>query len=131
MMLVEKIDSVLGDVLSRLCVMECKLISTGFEMSSSWISVMQATVDDLLLMTQMLFGFSRSSLDHHIFFFFFISGSLLDLLLFLFRVVQDVDLHFLGFLSNYLPNPSLWNSAYPFLCYLFTVDIHKIMISST
>lgn len=30
-------------------------VSTRFEMSPSWISVMQATVDDLLLMTQMFF----------------------------------------------------------------------------
>lgn len=40
------------------------LVSTRLAMSSSWISVMQAAVDDLLLMTQILFVVGRSSIDY-------------------------------------------------------------------
>lgn len=58
----------LGDGLSCLCGVENRLVSTRLEMSSSWISVMQATVDDLLLMTQMLFVVGKSSIDHNFFF---------------------------------------------------------------
>lgn len=92
----------LVDGLSCLCGVENHWLSTRLAMSSSWISVMQAAVDDLLLMTQILFVVGRSSIDH----IFFISGSLLDLLPFLFRVVHAVSLNFLGFKSSYLPKPS-------------------------
>lgn len=44
------------------------VVSTRLEMSPSWISVMQATVDDLLLMTQMFFCWQ---VFHWSFFFFF------------------------------------------------------------
>lgn len=40
------------------------LVSTRLAMSSSWISVMQAAVDDLLLMTQIMFVVGRSSIEH-------------------------------------------------------------------
>lgn len=86
-------------------------------MSSSWISVMQAAVDDLLLMTQILFAFGRSSIEHFFFLHIWLlleSGSshvavgyLLDLFPFLFRVVHEVNLNFLGFLSSYSPKTSL------------------------
>lgn len=98
-MFVEKTDSMLGDVLSCLCGVENRLVSTGLEMSSSWIFVMQASVDDLLPMSQMLFPSGASSIDcHH---FFFIFNSLLDLFLSLFRDVHKVNLHFLSFFSVY------------------------------
>lgn len=67
-MFVEKTDSMLGDVLSCLCGVENRLVSTGLEMSSSWIFVMQASVDDLLPMSQMLFPSGASSIDCHHFF---------------------------------------------------------------
>lgn len=93
-MFVEKIGSV-GRWFVLLVWGGKSLVSTRLAMSSSWISVMQAAVDDLLLMTQILFVVGRSSIDH--IFFFFISGSLLDLLPFLVRVVHEVNLNFLGF----------------------------------
>lgn len=69
-MFVEKTDSVLGDVLSCPCGVESRLVSTGLEMSSSWISVMQASLGDLMPMSQMFVG-CRSLIDCLFFFFFF------------------------------------------------------------
>lgn len=62
-MFVEKTDSMLGDVLSCLCGVGNRLVSKGLEMSSSWIFVMQALVDDLLPVSQMLFPSGTSCND--------------------------------------------------------------------
>lgn len=67
----EKIDSGLGDGSSCLLGVENRLVSTRLEMSSSWISVMQATMNVFLLVTHMLFALSGSSIDQPFFFFFF------------------------------------------------------------
>lgn len=112
--------------------MENRLVSTRLEMSSSWISVMQATVDGLLLMTQiclLLVGLPSIII---FFFFFFISSSLLDLFPFLFRVVHEADL-FLGFLSNYLQNLPFGTVVIGFYIFsLLLIYIKMIyMISST
>lgn len=100
-MFVEKTDSVLGDVLSCPCGVESRLVSTGLEMSSSWISVMQASLGDLMPMSQMFVG-CRSLIDCLFFFFFFsVSISLLDLFVSLFRAAHKVDLNFGGFFFVY------------------------------
>lgn len=125
-MFVEKIDSMLGDVLSCLCGVVNRLVSKGLEMSSSWIFVMQALVDDLLPVSQMLFPSGTSSNDYRCFFFLF--SFLLDLFLSLFRDVHKINLLFSG-LSLCLPKLSFWNTFYV-ICWMLTyVKLCSLLVS--
>lgn len=38
---------------------------------------------------------------------------------------------FWAFYLSIYQKPSFWNSAHAFICYFFTVGMHKIMLSST
>lgn len=99
-MFVEKTDSVLGDGLSCLFGVENRLVSTRLEMSSSWISVMQATVDDSdVVCCWQLFHWSLS-----FFFFFPYLVVFWTCFLFLFRVIHEIDLKFLGFFLSIYQN---------------------------